>query len=85
MKIEDILKYLLNDNWDLVEKEHIYKILEKDECELLSNYIADLQRKEYNNSKANEYIKEHTNNFVEYLDVYETKELSNILEGDKDD
>lgn len=37
------------------------------------------------NEKANEYIKEHTNNFVEYLDVYETKELSNILEGDKDD
>ena len=56
MKIEDILKYLLNDNWDLVEEGHTYKILEKDECELLLNYITDLQRKEYNNSKAIEFI-----------------------------
>lgn len=33
------------------------------------------------NGKAVEYIKEHTNNFAEYLDVYETKELSDILQG----
>lgn len=52
MKIEDVLEHLLatqriNNGWTSFSVE---------ECELLSNYIADLQRKEYNNSKAIEFI-----------------------------
>lgn len=63
MKIEDkliegTLKYLANDNTDYEEEGHTYKILELDECELLINYIADLQKKEYNNSKAKKFIEE---------------------------
>lgn len=77
MKIEDILKEIM------ICIEHNDKIdyyLDNEDLQALLEYIAYLQRKEYNNSKAIEYVKEHTNNFVEYLDVYETKELSNILE-----
>ena len=48
--IERILKNLLENETYTIEKE---------ETEILLNYIADLQRKEYNNSKAIEYIKEH--------------------------
>ena len=81
MKIEDILKYLANDNWDLTETNHIYKILEKDECELLLNYIANLQRKEYNNSKAIEYIKHSQNYGKEKIIYINGNDLLNILEG----
>lgn len=47
--IERILKNLLENETYTIEKE---------ETEILLNYIADLQRKEYNNSKAIEYAKE---------------------------
>lgn len=77
MKIKDILKYLANDNVDYEEIGHCYKILELDECELLINYIADLQRKEYNNSKAIEYIKIYKKDF----DNYNLKVLKGILKG----
>lgn len=46
--IERILKNLLENDTYTIDKE---------ETEILLNYIADLQRKEYNNSKAIEYIK----------------------------
>lgn len=32
--------------------------------------------------KAIEYIEEHSNNLAEYLDVYEVKELLEILKGE---
>ena len=80
MKIEDILKKLIEANEDEVSQ------LYPDGRETLLNYIADLQRKEYNNSKAIEYIE---NNFdfqeIRTLDGIDEKslkikELVNILE-----
>jgi len=47
MKIEDILKNLLKNDTYTIEKE---------ETEILLNYIADLQRKEYELNKAEDYI-----------------------------
>ena len=68
MKIEDILKNLLeNDTYTL----------DKEETSILLQYIADLQRKEYNNSKAIEYIKIHEKDF----DNYNLKVLKGILKG----
>ena len=48
--IERILKNLLDNETYTIDKE---------ETRILLNYIADLQRKEYNNSKAIEYINKH--------------------------
>lgn len=75
--IERILKNLLTN-----EKY----TLDYEESEILLNYIADLQRKEYNNSKAIEYIKEcqlgvdGMDRPYMLLDQDEGKDLLNILE-----
>lgn len=66
--IERILKNLL---------ENETYTLDKEESEILLNYIADLQRKEYNNSKAIEYINIYEKNF----DNYNLKVLKGILKG----
>ena len=66
--IERILKNLLINETYTIEKE---------ESEILLNYIADLQRKEYNNSKAIEYIKIYEKDF----DNYNLKVLKGILKG----
>ena len=80
--IERILKNLLENETYTIDKE---------ESETLINYIADLQRKEYNNSKAIEYIKEHIKyecddtingmSFYSYhLYDFKKEDLLNILE-----
>lgn len=78
----------------LMEHDEITYLLEhieeKDkEIERLKEWKKDLLDENINleniRKEANEFIKEHTNNFAEYLDVYEAKELSNILEDDKDE
>jgi len=70
--IERILKNLLeNDTYTL----------DKEETEILLNYIADLQRKEYNNSKAIEYIKHSQNYGKEKIIYINGNDLLNILEG----
>lgn len=67
MKIEDIIKDLVreseNDNPD---------------AKVLLNYIADLQRKEYNNSKAIEYCDREIGNIIAYFDYVDTKDLQNV-------
>lgn len=73
--IERILKNLLTN-----EKY----TLDYEESEILLNYIADLQRKEYNNSKAIEYIKDtcwypELENYSNMTDD-EVIDLLNILE-----
>lgn len=75
--IERILKNLLENDTYTIEKE---------ETRTLLNYIADLQRKEYNNSKAIEFIKTWLNIDLrdddELLEVRVVffKDLLNILE-----
>lgn len=89
MKIEDVLEHLLatqkiNNGWTSFSVE---------ECELLSDYISDLQRKEYNNSKAIEYILQNceiirTNdeygNFTDKVGMVEGIPVLNILEGNNE-
>ena len=77
MKIEDILKKLIKSydkNKKLKDKyneDTMRFVLNTEETELLLNYIADLQRKEYNNSKAIEYIKQQDMDY--YGEVVKTK------------
>jgi len=76
MKIEDILKEIM------ICIEHNDKIdyyLDNEDLQILLSYIADLQRKEYNNSKAIEYIKKVINENEEW-DMYRENKLLNILE-----
>jgi hypothetical protein len=72
--IERILKNLIENDTYTIEKE---------ETEILINYIADLQRKEYNNSKAIEYVKQCTSSpdkYERFISTGESKILLNILE-----
>ena len=73
MKIEDILNKLIEAKEDEVSQ------LYPDGREVLLGYIADLQRKEYNNSKAIEYIKKIIKENYEW-DEYKENKLLNILE-----
>jgi len=66
--IERILKNLLENDTYTIEKE---------ETEILLQYIADLQRKEYNNSKAIEYI--NSNECCEEWEIDGNKVQDNIL------
>ena len=56
---------------------------------LLNDYITNLQQQNQQQKevidKAKEYIKQHSNNLAEYLDVYEAKDLLDILKGADDD
>ena len=75
MKIEDVLEHLLatqriNNGWTSFSVE---------ECELLSNYIAGLQRKEYNNSKAIENCKKSIESINEKLK--NNKEPFEVVDG----
>ena len=100
MKIEDILNKLIksyDNNKNLKDKyneDTMRFVLNTEETEILLNYIADLQRKEYNNSKAIEYIE---NNFdfqeirtlgADYEGTYKKSlkvvDLINILNGGDD-
>ena len=67
--IERILKNLLENDTYTIEKE---------ETEILLNYIADLQRKEYNNSKAIEYCDREIGNIIANFDYVDTKDLQNV-------
>ena len=72
--IERILKNLLENETYTIDKE---------ETDILLNYIADLQRKEYNNSKAIEKIKKIQENAIKYGADHDTiicQDLLNILE-----
>ena len=73
MKIEDIIQFLL------FGSETCNKVtLDKEDVKILLNYIADLQRKEYNNSKAIEYVETFKND-IRGLDEYV---LLDILKGE---
>jgi len=72
--IERILKNLL---------ENETYTLDKEETRILLNYIADLQRKEYNNSKAIEFLEP----LIELNGTMTTKgmyKLVKILEGNNE-
>ena len=70
--VERILKNLLeNDTYTL----------DKEETRILLNYIADLQRKEYNNSKAIEYIKHPVFDGINKQPTDVLIDLLNILQG----
>lgn len=60
--IERILKNLLINETYTIEKE---------ESEILINYIADLQRKEYNNSKAIEKLEKEKETLIKTTERYE--------------
>ena len=78
MKIEDILKAIM------ICIEHNVNIdyyLDNEDLQILLNYIADLQRKEYNNSKAIELLE----SLIELNGTMTTKgmyKLLNILKGE---
>lgn len=91
-KLADYITNLQEENEGLHTRIKTIKRRRKAQTAKMRKYREEITNKQNSivdyksrNEKANEYIKEHTNNFVEYLDVYETKELSNILEGDKDE
>lgn len=81
MKIEDILKgmaFIIEENGSI---EYNAKGLKK-----ILDYITTLQRKEYNNSKAIEYIElwHYRNDFrVNSFTKGVKEDLLNILEGDE--
>ena len=86
MKIEvrSILQQALDDLNTLAsakKDEEIYIDQMEAKAQVLLNYIADLQRKEYNNSKAIEYIHEKQKIQYKYaLSHIECDELEDILE-----
>ena len=76
MKIEDILKEIM------ICIEHNDKIdyyLDNEDLQTLSNYIAGLQRKEYNNSKAIENCKKSIESINEKLK--NNKEPFEVVDG----
>lgn len=72
MKIEDILKELIEANDDEVSQ------LYPDGRKVLLDYITTLQRKEYNNSKAIEYCDREIGNIIANFDYVDTKDLQNV-------
>ena len=90
MKIEEILKEIMI---CIEHNDEISYYLDNENLQALLNYIADLQRKEYNNSKAIEYVEKSKLNQLDtyckylYIDFDTEKiehldELLNILKGE---
>lgn len=94
IKVRSILQQALDDLNTLAsaeKDEEIYIDQTEAKAQALLEYITDLQRKEYNNSKAIEYIKEHIKyecddsingmSFYSYhLYDFKKEDLLNILE-----
>lgn len=81
IKVRSILQQALDDLNELAsakKDEEIYIDQTEAKAQALLEYIADLQRKEYNNSKAIEYINKYLPNYD--FDKSNLNELLNILE-----
>jgi len=91
IKVRSILQQALDDLNTLASAkkgEEIYIGQMEAKAQALLEHIAYLQRKEYNNSKAIEYIKKHagsSNDYTNYWITTESIDLLKILKGDKDE